>query len=87
MDHENISDTDIESERLLIRLARETPVWKKFAQVAATTRTCRAFALAGIRARHPHASEDELRKRLAALILDPATMREVYGWDPEVEGY
>ncbi|MEN3333769.1 MAG: hypothetical protein V7641_3134 [Blastocatellia bacterium] len=82
-----IQDTDAEAHRLLIELARRTPVWKKFAQVAATTETCRAFAKAGIRRRYPNASEDEMRKRLAAVVLNRETVIKVYGWDPDREGY
>lgn len=82
-----IQDTDAEAHRLLIELARKTPVWKKFAQVAATTETCRAFAKAGIRRRYPNAREDEIQRRLAAVVLDREIVIKVYGWDPEKEGY
>jgi hypothetical protein len=82
-----LTDTDPEPLRILVEIARSTPVWKKFAQVSATSRTCRAFAVAGIRRRHPNANEEEVRKRLAALVLGPDLSKEVYGWDPRVEGY
>ncbi|HEX5735952.1 MAG TPA: hypothetical protein VF131_24205 [Blastocatellia bacterium] len=81
------SDTDTEAERLLIELARATPVWKKFQQVANATEACLAFARAGIRSRYPEASKEEVKLRLAALMLDRETMIRVYGWDPDVEGY
>lgn len=81
------ADTDEETEKVLIELARATPIWKKFQQVASTTETCRAFAMAGLRRRYPQATEAELRKRLAALVLDRETVIKVYGWDPEKEGY
>jgi hypothetical protein len=87
MDEKRIQDTDPEARRVLIELARRTPVWKKFAQVAATTETCRAFAKAGIRRRHPNASEDEVKRRLAGVTLDRETVIKVYGWDPKNEGY
>lgn len=45
------------------------------------------LASTGLRSRHPGISEGELRLRLIALWLDAATMRRVYGWDPDVEGY
>jgi hypothetical protein len=80
-------DTNQDSERMLVELARATPVWKKFQQVANATEACRAFARAGILRRHPDASEKEVKLRLAALSLDRETMIRVYGWDPEVEGY
>jgi hypothetical protein len=82
-----LSDTDPDAERVLVDLARATPVWKKFEQVAAAAEACRAMALAGLRRRYPDASEEELRRRLAALLLDRETVIRVYGWDPEREGY
>jgi hypothetical protein len=87
MDEKQIQDTDPKMQRVLIELARRTPVWKKFAQVAATTETCRAFAKAGIRRRYPNANEDEIKRRLAAVTLDRETVIKVYGWDPKNEGY
>jgi hypothetical protein len=82
-----LSDTDPETERLMIELARATPDWKKIEQVCAMIETTRALAMAGLRGRYPNASEEELKKRLAALVLDRETVIEVYGWDPAVEGY
>ena len=80
-------DTDKGAERLLVELARRAPVWKKIQQVANATEACRAFSRAGIKSRHPGASEQEVKLRLAALSLDRETMIRVYGWDPEVKGY
>ena len=81
------SDTDEEAERVLIELARAMPPWKKVKQIADTTKACRQFAMAGLRERYPQAPEEELRRRLAALLLDRETVIKAYGWDPEVEGY
>lgn len=64
---------------------RMTPA-EKLAQVRQMTVTARRFALAGIRRRHPHASERELRLRLASYWLDRETMVRYLDWDPEVEG-
>ena len=82
-----LEDTTPEAERVIIELARATPVWRKFEQVAETTETCRAFAMAGLRERYPEATQEELRRRLAALVLDRETVIRVYGWDPKIEGY
>lgn len=82
-----VLDTDPEIERVLIDLARATPDWKKFEQVAAMTAACRRLALVGLRDRYPQATEEELQRRLAAVVLDRETVIKVYGWDPEVEGY
>ena len=82
-----LEDTSPEAERVLIELARRTPVWRKFEQVAETTETCRAFAMSGLRERYPEASEEELRRRFVALVLDRETVIRAYGWDPKIEGY
>lgn len=82
-----LEDTSADAERVLIEIARATPVWRKFEQIAETTETCRAFAMAGLRNRYPEATEEELHRRLAALVLDRQTVIRVYGWDPQIEGY
>ena len=82
-----VLDTDPETERLLIELSRNRPIWKQFKQVGALNRMTRAFAMAGIRQRYPEASEEEVRRRLAAVLFDRETVIKVFGWDPEIEGY
>jgi len=82
-----LSDTDAETERVMIELVRAMPDWKKIEQVFSMIETTRALSIAGLRARYPEASEEELKKRYAALVLDRETVIKVYGWDPEVEGY
>jgi hypothetical protein len=42
------------------------------------TRATRLLALAGIRSRHPDASDDELVARLAQLTLEPDLARRAY---------
>ena len=86
--HEGLlGDTDPEAERILIEAARVTPAWKKCEQIVSAIRMGRDLAMAGLRVRYPRASENELRYRLAALVLDRDIVVRVYGWDPEVEGY
>jgi len=82
-----VLDTDPETEKILIELSRTMPVWKKFRQVGALNRMTRAFAMAGIRQRYPEATEEEVRRRLAAVLFDRETVIKVFGWDPEIEGY
>lgn len=82
-----LSDTDPETERVLIELVRATPDGKKIQQIFDSIETTRAFAMAGLRSRYPQASDEELKKRLAALVFDRETVIKVYGWDPGVEGY
>jgi hypothetical protein len=59
---------------------------QKVQQVRHLTRTCRLFSLAGIRSRHPTASEQEVRLRLASFWLDRETMIRLFDWDPDVRG-
>lgn len=82
-----VLDSDAETDRLMSELARTTPVWKKFRQVGALNQMCRAFAMAGIRRRYPEASEKEVSRRLAAVLFDRETVVNVFGWDPDLEGY
>ncbi len=82
-----VLDMDPETERLLIELSRNRPIWKQFRQVGSLNRMTRAFAMAGIRQRYPEASEEEVRRRLAAVLFDRETVIKVFGWDPEIEGY
>jgi hypothetical protein len=81
------SDTDEKTERVLIELLRDVPAWRKIEQVEDITRTCRLFALIGLRDSYPQASESELKLRLAARVFDRETVKKVYGWDTEKEGY
>jgi hypothetical protein len=81
------SDTTPEAERMLIELARATPDARKIDQVFEIIEMVRRFSMSGLRSRHPRATEEELRKRMAALVFDRETVIEVYGWDPKIEGY
>jgi len=63
------------------------PDWKKFRRIASLTNGCRRLAKAGLHERYPNATDEELRKRFAALVLDRDTVIKMFGWDPEVEGY
>ena len=82
-----LSDTHPEAEKVLIDLYRRMPAWQKLRQVSELTRMVQELALCDIRRRHPHADEREQKLRLASRWLSPETMREVFGWDVENEGY
>lgn len=71
----------------MIELTRAIPDWKKIEQLFSLIETTRALSMSGIRRRYPQASEEELKKRLAALVLDRETVIKIYGWDPKIEGY
>ena len=79
-----MSDTDAEAHRVHIDLMRRAPGWRKLQLADQLHQSLRMMALAGLRARHPGASPDELRRRLADLLLGSALAEEVYG--PLAEG-
>lgn len=72
-------DTSPEAEEIQLTLWRQAPAWRKLEQMARLNRMARQLALAGLRRRHPEASEQELRRRLADLILGPDLAERVYG--------
>jgi len=82
-----LTDTSPDAERVLIAGLRRMSPARRIQLANEMTRACRELSLAGLRTRYPGASEVEIRRRLAALWLDRDTVRLVYGWDPEVEGY
>jgi hypothetical protein len=45
------------------------------------SRASQELALAGARARHPEADDDELRLRLASTRLPAVVMSRVFGWN------
>lgn len=84
---EMISDTPAKVEKILIEGFRKMPAWRKLQLLSQMTQACRQLALAGLRRRYPKAGEKELRRRLAAVLLDRDFVIKVYGWDPDKEGY
>ncbi len=77
-----LDDTSPEAEAVLISLLRQAPAWRKFKMVGDLNATVKQFALTGIRQRHPHASEREVRRHLADILLGDELAAIVYGeWD------
>jgi len=72
-------DTQPEAERLLIELLRLTPVSRKLEILGELNAAARQLALQGVRARHPAATETELRRYLADLLLGPELAARAYG--------
>jgi hypothetical protein len=79
-------DTSPEIEELVVAGWRRMTPAEKFRLVNELTSTARKLSLAGIRSRHPGASERELRLRLASFWLDRETMVRLFDWDPEIHG-
>ena len=80
------ADTSPEAERVQIEIWRRMTPAEKFAVFAALQRDVELLAEAGIRRRHPDATDREVFLRRVALNLDRATMIRVFRWDPEGEG-
>ena len=72
-------DTRPEAERVQIELLRQAPPWHKLHMVGQMNQTVRTLALSGLRQRYPQATPQELRRRLADLVLGPALAARVYG--------
>ncbi len=72
-------DTSIEAERIQFRIWRKMPAWRKLELVGEMNRAVRQLALVGLRQRYPSASERELQRRLADLLLGPDLAARVYG--------
>jgi len=64
-------DTSPEAEVVLLAMMRRTPPWRKMELLDGLTAMARQVALAGLRRRHPTATEEVLRRRLADLLLGP----------------
>jgi hypothetical protein len=75
-------DTSPETERVLIELLRQAPAWRRLQLADRMSNTVRSLSLAGLRARHPNASETELRRRFADIHLGPNLAAQVYGPRP-----
>ncbi|MGQ0721072.1 MAG: hypothetical protein ACT4PE_05790 [Candidatus Eiseniibacteriota bacterium] len=77
-----MNDTSPEATRLQIELWRRMTPLQKARLVGGLSRTVQELALAGIRRRHPAASERECALRLAHLKLGPVLYRCAYPRDP-----
>jgi hypothetical protein len=76
-------DTAPEAEAVLIRLLRQAPTWRKLEMVDQLNQSVKMLALAGLRQRYPNDREDQLRRRLANLMLGDELALKVYGPLPE----
>ena len=72
-------DTHPQMEALQIKLLRGAPAWRKMEILAQLNAAGRLLALSGLRQRHPHHSEGQLRRLLADLLLGEEIAHSVYG--------
>jgi hypothetical protein len=73
------SDTNPVMEALQIHLLHEAPPWRKMELLAGLNASAKNLALIGLRRRFPKASPEELRRRLADLLLGEELACKVYG--------
>lgn len=82
-----VDDTTPDVWGQLARRYRAMPPWQKVAIVRELNRRTTELALSDIRAKHPDATERELRLRLASRRMDPEVLRQQFGWDVREQGY
>ena len=78
-----LTDTSPEAERVLIELARRTPPWRKVELMTGMYRMVWELSWTGLQQRYPQASDGELRRRLADLLLGPELAALAYGPPPQ----
>ena len=71
-------DTHPEVEQIQIEIIRRMPSWRKIALVDDLNETVKAFAVSGIKGRHPEASPRQIQRLLADLMLGPELAEKVY---------
>lgn len=76
-----LSDTDAETEKLIIEMWRAAPAWRKMQQVAALNAMLDSIVRADIVQRYPNADEAEIRRRWAKRKLPPDVYLEFFGDD------
>lgn len=80
------ADTSPDAEAFLIKRYRQMTALHKLRQLEDLNECVQQVALSRLQAQYPDATERENRLRLGALWLGDELMKEVYGWDPVVQG-
>lgn len=73
------ADTSPGAEKIQLEIIRRMPSWKKLALVDDLNETVKAFAVSGLKQRHPDASPEQIRRKLAELVLGEELANKVYG--------
>jgi hypothetical protein len=79
-------DTDPRAMAVWLEALRKKTPGERMAMAFEMTDFALRMAEAGVRARHPDASEREIFLRAAALRLPRDLMIRAYGWDPDEHG-
>jgi len=72
-------DTTPEVEEVLFKMWRETPAWRKWQMMDDLNQSAKQLAQIGLKKRHPNASSEEIRRRLADMVLGSELATRVYG--------
>ena len=78
-------DTHPRMEALQFELWRAASPTRKMQMLAQLNQSARLLALEGLRSQYPQASETELRRRLAGLLLGEEIAGKVYGELPDAK--
>lgn len=73
------SDTRPEATQIQLNLLRQASPARKLALLGQMNQTVKVLALAGLKSRYPEATPEQLRRRLADLLLGPELALKVYG--------
>ena len=77
------SDTHPTAESVQIEILRSMPASERFRLLNDLILTGRSLSMACLRDRFPQAGPQELRRRLATLLLGPDLATTVYGPEPQ----
>ena len=75
---QRVQDTSERQSRRYHALLRAQRPWERLRTAAALTTAVRTLAMAGLRSRHPAASPDELRVRLAVRLYGRAAAERIF---------
>lgn len=81
-----LSDTDPQARRVLVKLLKQAPPWRKLELMGQLNAMARELVLSDIRESHPNATPAEVRRYLADRLLGPELAEQVYGsWEKTKE--
>ena len=77
-----LSDTTPQSRRVLIRLMRQAPPWRKLELMSQLNAMAQTLVLSDIRESYPNATPAEERRHLADRLLGYELAKKIYGpWE------
>lgn len=71
-------DTSLDVEAIQFAFYQEAPVWRKLKMMTQLHQMARTMAMSGLRRRHPEATEAQLRRYLADMLLGPELAARMY---------